>query len=112
MHFSLGLYTYIKPQAGWGAYNLRAAFACANVCVCVCVCVYIYMVVRWLITRHYVLSSLNCRQSPSDRNGATTFVCVCVAMCRCISRCLVKWSVNSKNNVQGNRSVLEEGEGQ
>lgn len=38
MHFSMGLFTFIPPQAGVGhVQSHRAVFACACVCKCVCV---------------------------------------------------------------------------
>lgn len=66
MHFSTGLFTYTSPQAGVGRIQSHRA-------VCVCGG---KVDNHPDFTCHYVLSSL-CRQSPTDRTGATTFVCVC-----------------------------------
>lgn len=80
MHFSTDLFTYTSPQAGVGrVQSHRAVLACA------CVCIRVNVVARWIIT----VSALSIVGNPlSDTTGATTFVCACVGMCLCISRCL------------------------
>lgn len=56
MHFSMGLFTYIPPQAGVGRIQShRAVFACACVCKCV------YVAVRWIIilTSPFIMFSVH-----------------------------------------------------
>lgn len=75
-------FVYLHITSGWGG-----AHTISQSCVSMCMCV--HHVCMWCggkedrsdLTRHYVLSSLYCWQSPSDRTGATTFVCTCLGMC-------------------------------
>lgn len=80
MHFSTGVFTYTSPQAGVGRIQShRAVFPCACVCI-MCACGKV---------DNHSFSVLSFVGNPlSDRTAATTFVCACVGMCLCISRCL------------------------
>lgn len=87
MHSSMGLLTYIAPQAGVGRIQShRAVFAW---CACVCKCVYV--VERWII----ILTSpvimfpvLFIVGNPLLTGLELLHLCAHVGVCLCISRCL------------------------
>lgn len=93
---------HLRP--GWGACTVSQSF------VCMCVQMFVYAAVRRLITRRRALRP-PVGNPLSDRTGATASVCACAGVC--VSNAFLGAHAVSKqqNNVQGNRSVSEEGEG-